>query len=130
MKISGILALLILIVSVEASWLASAVHPVVLSLGAAFSALDVDVDPLLDGMKDLFTFKKSDVNKFTKEELDAIKKHYDMQNDGKASIVTEEEYAEGKRPDDKSPTGSVEEYRTKEEKSKTREELNEKLERL
>ena len=50
--------------------------------------------------------------------------------DGKAKIVTEEEYEEGKRPDDKTPTGAAEEYRTKEEKSKTREELMEKLEKL
>ena len=59
MKITDIFALLILIVSVEASWWASALRPVVLSLGAAFTALELDVvDPMLDGVKDLFTIKK------------------------------------------------------------------------
>ena len=44
--------------TVKATWFAAVLQPVVLSLGAAFTALDLDLDPILDGMRDLITFKK------------------------------------------------------------------------
>ena len=58
MKISGIFVIFILSVAVKATWFAPILRPVVLSLGAAFAALDLDVEPILDEMKDLVSFKK------------------------------------------------------------------------
>ena len=43
MKLIGIIALFTLIVMVKGSWWAAAVQPVILSLGAVLSAIDLDV---------------------------------------------------------------------------------------
>ena len=43
MKIRGIFALFTLVVMVKGTWLAAVVQPVILSLGAVLSAMDLDV---------------------------------------------------------------------------------------
>ena len=43
MKLASILALFTLITIVEGSWLTAAVQPIILSLGAVFTAIDTDV---------------------------------------------------------------------------------------
>ena len=43
MKLRDIFALLSLSVIVKGTWLAAAIQPVILSLGALFSAIDLDV---------------------------------------------------------------------------------------
>ena len=43
MKLQDILALCTLIVMVRGAWFASAIQPVILSLGAVLSAVDLDV---------------------------------------------------------------------------------------
>ena len=43
MKLRDILALFTLIVMVRGAWLAAAVQPVIMSLGAVMSAVDLDV---------------------------------------------------------------------------------------
>ena len=53
MKVSDILVLFALIVIVKANLMVAILQPVVLSLGAAFAALDVDLDPLIDRMYNL-----------------------------------------------------------------------------
>ena len=55
-------------ITVKANWWAAILQPVVLAVGAAFAALNIDVDPLLDSMSNKYFFKKS---KFF-EEYDSI----------------------------------------------------------
>ena len=57
MKLRSILALFTLIVMVRGAWFAAAVQPVILSLGAVLSAVDLDVlDVQLTGIKNWLPF--------------------------------------------------------------------------
>ena len=74
MKLKGILALFILSATVEAyTWLPSLLQPVMFTLGALFTANDLDIDPIFDGMRDLLASKKQNVNKFTNDDYDLEK---------------------------------------------------------
>ena len=48
MKLVNIFALFGLIVIVNSAWWATAVQPVILSIGAVFAALDLDLEPIFD----------------------------------------------------------------------------------
>ena len=48
MKTSCIFTIYTLIVIVKGTWWTAAVQPIVLTFGAAFAALNLDVQPLLD----------------------------------------------------------------------------------
>ena len=51
MKIACIIVgVFILSVSVEGAWWAAATQPIILSLGAAFAALNLDIEPMLDNL--------------------------------------------------------------------------------
>ena len=50
MKLSGTLALLSLCTLVKSAWWVTAVQPVILSIGAVFAALDLDLQPLTDAV--------------------------------------------------------------------------------
>ena len=68
MKVSSILVLLILSATVNATFLLQPlITPVMFTLGALFTANEIDVDPLLDGMRDLLSLNKSNVNKMSEE---------------------------------------------------------------
>ena len=68
MKVSSILVLLILSTTVNATFLLQPlITPVMFTLGALFTANEIDVDPLLDGMRDLLSLKNSNVNKMSEE---------------------------------------------------------------
>ena len=57
MKLRSILALFTLIVMVKGAWLAAAVQPVILSLGAVLSAVDLDaLDVQFTGLKSWLPF--------------------------------------------------------------------------
>ena len=68
MKLRDILALFTLIVMVRGAWFAAAVQPVILSLGAVLSAVDLDaLDVQFTGFKSWLPFiSKQD----TKEQAD------------------------------------------------------------
>ena len=59
MKLKIILVIFALIVMVNGAWWATAVQPVILSIGAAFAALNSDLQPILDiNWRNVLTFKK------------------------------------------------------------------------
>ena len=61
MKLSDIFVLLGLSVMANGAWWAAAVQPVMLSIGTAFAALDLDLEPIFDAkpfeLRKLITFK-------------------------------------------------------------------------
>ena len=58
MKLKDILVLFTLSLIVEGTWLAAAVQPIILSLGAVFSAIDLDVLEIESiQLRNLLTFK-------------------------------------------------------------------------
>ena len=48
MKLSSLFVILTLGLMVNGTWWAVAVHPVILSIGTVFAALDLDLQPMLD----------------------------------------------------------------------------------
>ena len=65
MKLSDIVALFGLSVMANGAWWAAAVQPVILSIGAVFAALDLDIEPFLDAQP--FEFRKLMTFKIDKE---------------------------------------------------------------
>ena len=57
MKLLIIFTLFALSVIVKGAWWAIAVQPVILSIGAVFAALDLDLQPILDVQPKLLIFK-------------------------------------------------------------------------
>ena len=68
MKLISILALYALSVMVNGAWWIAAVQPVILSMGAVFAALDLDLQPMLDLQPSDFNFKKLLIFKNEEEE--------------------------------------------------------------
>ena len=68
-----VLVIFALTVMVNGAWWATAVQPVILSIGAAFAALNSDLQPILDiNWRNVLTFKKDKESEKTvaKEEKD------------------------------------------------------------
>ena len=71
MKLSSIIALFTLVVLVKGAWWANLAQPVILGLGAAFAALDLDLvhlQPILDvDLRKLLIFKDEKDEKAQKD---------------------------------------------------------------
>ena len=72
MKIACIIIVVfILSASVEGAWWAAATQPIILSLGAAFAALNLDIEPMLDN---LTIFKSERIRIIDKKEQEDTEK--------------------------------------------------------
>ena len=81
MKILLIFALFALSVVVKGSWWAAAVQPIILSFGALFAALDLDLEPLLNvNLLDLREWMKAN-GKYNEEEYEIMEEEVREENE-------------------------------------------------
>ena len=73
MKLSEIVVLFGVFVMAKGAWWAAAVQPVILSIGALFAALDLDIEPIIDTkpfqLRKLLTFKNEKDRPITDGEI-------------------------------------------------------------
>ena len=87
MKLSNLFALFILSLSINATFWLPILRPFVLTLGTAFTALNLDVEPIIDGMKNIVFSEKENVyeneteieKKRKKEDKIAADKFFELQ---------------------------------------------------
>ena len=77
MKTSCIFVIFTLTVIVKGAWWAAAVRPIVLSLGAAFTALNLDDQPFLDFDLKGLLISKNESDKKESDEKEPEKKYWD-----------------------------------------------------
>ena len=80
MKLSCIIALFALIVTVKSAWWVGLTKPIVLGFGAVFAALDIDLQPVADVQPLEWGKKLLTANKY-KEKAPAIAKDQDEEED-------------------------------------------------